>query len=164
MRSRDIRCIYTYMPDRLPESTIAEIATGCACFTLRRAARAVTQLYDRALAPAGLTANQFTLLVAVARTGEIPFSRLAGVLGMDRTTLTRNLGPLERDRLAATRPGPDRRVRLVGLTAKGRKALESAIPLWRQAQRRIVGGTGADRWTAIRRDVERIAALAGDNA
>jgi DNA-binding MarR family transcriptional regulator len=140
------------------------IATGCACFNLRRAARAITQLYDHALAPAGLRATQFTVLVALARTGAIPFSRLAAALGMDRTTLTRNLGPIQRHGLVAIRPGPDRRVRLVEMTAAGHKALDDAIPLWSGAQRQIVEGAGPGRWEAVRREVQRIAALAGNDA
>ena len=117
-------------------------------------------LYDRALAPAGLRATQGTLLVALARAGDIPVTRLAGILGMDRTTLTRNLEPLERDGLVALRPGPDRRVKLAAITEKGRKALAAAMPLWREAQRQIAEGTGLGRWKELRRELGRITALA----
>ena len=139
-----------------------EIAAACACFNVRRAARAVTQLYDRVLAPSGLRATQVTLLVALARRGALPFTRLADILGMDRTTLTRNLTPLKRDGLLTLGPGPDRRVKLASITAKGRKQLEQAIPLWQRAQRQITGGLGAGRWDAIRRDLHRVTALSGD--
>ena len=93
---------------------------------MRKAARALTAFYDQVMAPTGLRATQGTLLVALARAGDIPVSRLAGILGMDRTTLTRNLAPLERDRLVTVRPGEDRRVKLAGITEKGRKTLAAA--------------------------------------
>ncbi len=148
---------------RPPKTTaLDEISRHCACFTLRRAARAITQLYDHALAPSGLRATQFTLLVALARAGAVPFARLALALGMDRTTLTRNLAPLDRDGLLTMRPGQDRRVKLVEITDEGRKALAAATPLWEGAQRRITGGIGAGHWDPLRREVQRITALAGD--
>jgi DNA-binding MarR family transcriptional regulator len=149
------------MPTRSADP-LEEISTLCACFNVRRAARAVTQLYDRELAPAGLRATQVTLLVALARAGALPFTRLAAVLGMDRTTLTRNLAPLERDGLVTLRPGADRRVKLATITPKGREVLEQAIPLWRRAQRQITQGLGAGRWDAIRRELQRITELSGD--
>jgi DNA-binding MarR family transcriptional regulator len=145
-----------------PADPLEEMSTLCACFNVRRAARAVTQLYDRVLAPTGLRATQVTLLAALARAGSIPFARLAAILGMDRTTLSRNLAPLERDGLLTLRPGPDRRVKLATITGKGRKLLEQAIPLWQLAQRQITGGIGAGRWEVIRRELGRIAELSGE--
>ena len=150
------------MTQRLDPAILAEISSHCACFNVRRAARAITQHYDRALAPTGLRATQLTLLVALGRAGAIPFTKLADVLGMDRTTLTRNLSPLERDRLLTIRPGPDRRVKLVALTDKGREVLARATPLWQDAQQKITGGLGAGRWDGLRRELQAIAALAGD--
>ena len=144
-------------------AAIEAIATLCACRSVRRAARAVTGLYDRTLAPTGLRVTQVTLLVALEKAGPIPFTRLAGVLGMDRTTLTRNLEPLRRAGLLMLRPGEDRRVRLAAITEKGRKALTAAIPLWGQAQRQITEGLGRARWDAVRRDLQRLTALAGEN-
>ena len=163
LRAREIRCIYTYMPRRSHADTVAAIATDCACLNVRRTARAVTALYDRTLAPTGLRTGQLTLLVALERAGPVPFTRLAGFLGMDRTTLTRNLSPLQRDRLVAMAPGADRRVRLATITEKGRKVLAAAIPLWEEAQDRIAGTLGAGRWQAIRRDLHRLAELAGED-
>lgn len=141
---------------------LAEISSHCACFNVRRAARAITQHYDQALGSSGLRATQFTLLVALGRAGAIPFSKLADVLGMDRTTVTRNLVPLERGGLLTVRPGPDRRVKLVTVTEKGREVLARAIPLWQEAQRSITAGLGAGRWDDIRRELAAIAALAGE--
>jgi DNA-binding MarR family transcriptional regulator len=141
---------------------IEAIATLCACRNVRRAARAVTGLYDRVLAPTRLRATQVTLLVALEKAGPIPFTRLAGVLGMDRTTLTRNLEPLRRAGLLILRPGEDRRVRLATITPTGRKAITAAIPLWEEAQRQITDGLGRGRWEAVRRDLQQLTALAGE--
>jgi DNA-binding MarR family transcriptional regulator len=152
------------MTTPLDPDTLVAMSTDCACFNVRKAARALTALYDRALAPTGLRATQGTLLVALARAGDVPVTRLAGILGMDRTTLTRNLEPLERDRLVAVRSGPDRRVKLAGITEKGRQALAAAMPLWREVQRQIAEGTGVDRWTELRRELGRITALADEAA
>jgi len=149
------------MPHRT-QTSIEEISVTCACSNTRRTARAITQLYDHALAPSGLRATQFNLLVALARTGAVPFTRLAGILGMDRTTLTRNIAPLERDGLLAMHPGPDRRVKLLALTERGRQTLDQAVPLWEGAQHRIVQGLGAGRWDALRRDMQRVAMLAAE--
>lgn len=144
-------------------ASVEAIATLCACRNVRQAARAVTGLYDRVLAPSGLRATQVTLLVALEKAGPVPFTRLADALGMDRTTLTRNLEPLRREGLLVLRPGEDRRVRLASITEKGRRAVTAAIPLWEEAQRRITAGLGRGRWDAVRRDLQQLAAIAGEN-
>ena len=120
----------------------------CGCFNLRRAARRVTQVYDHALAPSGLKATQFTLLAVLegAEAGEgIAMTRLAEKLGMDRTTLTRNLGVVERDGLVTVRIGNDSRSRLVVLTAAGRIAFERAAPHWAEAQAELARHIGTDQ-------------------
>ena len=127
---------------------------GCACFNLRAAARALTRAYDKALRPVGLKVTQFTILVAVSRVDEaVPIGTLAKTLSMDRTTLTRNLRPLERQGLVKILPEGYRRARGMVLTGKGRKVLERAIPLWRQAQAATVNRIGDDRWTAFRQEM-----------
>ncbi|HEX7780118.1 MAG TPA: MarR family winged helix-turn-helix transcriptional regulator [Vicinamibacterales bacterium] len=108
---------------------------GCVCFAVRRAARAITQHYDRALRPSGLRATQFTLLTVLALAGPLPVSRAAGRLGMERTTLTRNLRPLVKQGLVTLGDGDDRRIRTLTLTARGRRAAVAALPHWRHAQR-----------------------------
>lgn len=137
------RCIYTYM-----ESTselCREVARTCVCFNLRKATRLVTQLYDGVLRPSGLRTTQFTVLVAVSLGGSIPMSTLADLLGMDRTTLTRNLKSLRELGLVASAAGADRRSRLISLTGSGQAALASALPLWREAQHRATALLGEDR-------------------
>ncbi|RRN56555.1 MarR family transcriptional regulator [Pseudoxanthomonas sp. SGNA-20] len=107
----------------------------CTCFRLRRAARLVSQIYDHALAGAGLNVNQYSLL-RHARTPQ-SLGTLAASLGMDRTTLSRNLQPLLRDGLVAEVRDEDPRRRVLALTAAGRQRLARARPLWQRAQRRI---------------------------
>jgi len=128
----------------------AEIASQCACFSLRKAARAVTQLYDKTLEPSGLRVTQFTLVVALSLSEQLTLSQVAERLVMDRTTLTRNLAPLERDGLVTSERGSDQRERYVHLTPVGRRALEQALPLWRQAQAQVVTTIGHDAWHALR--------------
>lgn len=125
------------------------VANTCACFNLRKASRTVTQLYDEILQPSGLLATQFTLLVAIALAGSVTITRLAEELVMDRTTLTRNLKPLERQGLLEIAPGQDQRTRVVTLTASGHEALALAIPLWEQAQASVVEGLGQKRWSTL---------------
>jgi DNA-binding MarR family transcriptional regulator len=129
---------------------------ACTCANLRRAMRAVTQAYDAALAPTGLRATQFTVLAALSLSGDVPLGRLAKALGMDRTTLTRNLRPLsDRGLVEDVREG-DQRVRLVRLTASGRALLEDARPLWERVQERTVGGLGQTRWAGLLDDLDRL--------
>ena len=134
----------------------ASEATRCACFNLRKAARAVTQLYDAALEPAGLRATQFSLLAAAAALGSPTVGELARAMVMDRTTLTRNLRPLERQALIALSPGADRRTRHVTLTPEGRQRLDDALPLWRRAQLGIVEGLGPARWDRLLGDLRAV--------
>ncbi len=133
----------------------------CSCFNLRRAARRVTQVYDHALAPSGLKVTQFSLLAVLEGTdaGEgIAMTRLAENLGMDRTTLTRNLAVVERDGLVTVRTGDDPRSRLVALTKAGRTALNRAAPLWARAQAELARhiGTGQKDFLELNR---RLAAI-----
>jgi DNA-binding MarR family transcriptional regulator len=108
---------------------------SCLCLQTRRAARNVTQIYDRALLSSGLRVTQFQLLATVAEAEPATQQMLARFLGMDRTTLTRNLALLERDGLLRVERGPeDRREHHHSLTAAGRAAFDSALPLWRSAQ------------------------------
>jgi DNA-binding MarR family transcriptional regulator len=139
-------------------STTAAIAETCACFNLRKAARAVTQAYDDAIAPSGLRTTQLSVLVGVSLAGGAPLSRLASHLGMDRTTLTRNLQPLERRKLIRGERGEDQRERRFRVTDAGQAVLDRAVPLWQAAQARLVGRFGAARWSAMRGELDAIAA------
>src|ERR1700716_1695450 len=114
-----------------------EFETPCACTTLRRAARAVTAAYDTALAPSGLRITQFSILRKLARLGPLPVTRLAAEAALDRSTMGRNLDPLERRGLVKIKVGnEDHRERVAHLTAAGERAIEAALPYWRAAQER----------------------------
>src|SRR5512138_1036894 len=115
------------------EEQLLRVARECTASNLRRAARAISGLYDARLEPVGLRGTQFSLLVALGLSGEPPVTALAERLGLDRTTMTRNLGPLVRNGLIEDTAAEDRRMRRVKLTAKGRRTLERALPLWEAA-------------------------------
>ena len=105
----------------------------------------MTQLYDEMLRPSGLKSTQFTLLTAIRLNEPVTIKGLADGIAMDRTTLTRNLRPLEKKGWIEITPGRDRRVREVSVTAEGRHALERAFPLWRQAQAQVAERVGEER-------------------
>jgi DNA-binding MarR family transcriptional regulator len=108
---------------------------SCLCFAVRRAARTVTQHYDRALRGTGLRATQFNMLTALAEAGPLSMASLAEFMGMDRTSLTRNLQPPARRKwLKVSASEDDRRVRMVEITPAGRAMLRRAVPAWRKAQ------------------------------
>lgn len=119
--------------------------TVCAHANLRKAMRVASQAYDAALKPCGLKATQFTLLAVLSGREEVPLTRLADTLVMDRTTLTRNLQPLIRKGWISIGREEDERVRLVSLTVAGRAVVTEAIPLWREAQRRVTAAMGEAR-------------------
>ena len=131
-----------------------EILESCACHRVRTAARAVTRAYDEALRPVGLRATQLTVLVAAAADDAVSITALAGLMGMDRSTLARNLRPLEADGLIAVGREGWRRSRALAITGKGRAKLQEALPLWRQAQQALQRKLGARRWEVIRRDLD----------
>ncbi len=109
----------------------------CLCTNLRRATRAISNMYDVALAPSGLKITQFSLLRAVQRNEPVAITALAEEMALDRTTLARNLAPLQRDRLVELKPGSDQRVTEVRLTRAGRQAIARALPLWEKTQAEV---------------------------
>jgi DNA-binding MarR family transcriptional regulator len=106
----------------------------CTCSALRRASRAVTQHYEASFRGTGLRATQFTVLATLAQTGPLPLSALASMLGLERTTLTRNLGPLEKKGFVSSLADDDQRVRRIAITKKGEAAALAALDAWKQAQ------------------------------
>jgi DNA-binding MarR family transcriptional regulator len=134
---------------------------NCVCFNLRRATRMVTQLFDGVLRPSGLRITQFTLMVAVSLRGSAPIQELAEILGMDRTTLTRNLKGPEEAGMVSSSAGTDRRSRLISLTPKGEQVLDETLPLWRQAQQRAVESLGEERLGNLMPVLHHISASSG---
>src|SRR5215813_4660841 len=125
------------------------LLSECACFDLRRATRAVSRMYDDFLRDAGLNITQFSLLGLIGVEKELSISTLGRYMVMDRTSITRALAPLERDGLIHSRPGVDKRIRMVSATNKGRKLVADAEPKWRQAQEALIETIGPDRWRAM---------------
>jgi DNA-binding MarR family transcriptional regulator len=106
---------------------------NCACSALRRASRAVTQHYEGHFQGSGIRATQFTVLAALAQTGPLSISELSANLGLERTTLSRNLQLLKRKGWVSERTDVDQRVRKIALTPKGRDKAAAALPIWRRA-------------------------------
>lgn len=129
--------------------TSHEIPLPCACATLRRATRAVTQAYNRAFEGSGLEVTQFTFLQVMATAGELTQGRMAALLAIDSTTLSRSLKPLEKAGWIASRAGADRRERILRLTVAGRKMLEQALPVWRGAQEQLRKRLGDAAWNLM---------------
>jgi len=122
---------------------------ACTCGRLRRAARALTQLYDDLMAPSGLRVTQFSLLRTLARDGPSRMSALAESLLLDRTALSRMLDPLVERGLLAIVPGRDARTREVSLTRTGEKAIRGAEPYWKRAQAQVAARVGAGKLDAL---------------
>ena len=121
----------------------------CACASLRRAARAVTQLYDEAFRASGLRATQFTLLQVLGRKGEMTQGELGELLAIDSTTLTRTLAPLSTKGLLRARPGNDRRERIWSITSAGNRRLTSLMPVWEGAQKHLRDKLGESQWSQL---------------
>jgi DNA-binding MarR family transcriptional regulator len=124
-------------------------STACACGRLRRAARALTQLYDDEMAPAGLRVTQFSLLRTLDREGPTRITALAARTLLDRTALSRNLDPLVARGLVDIAPGRDARTREAALTRAGAAALEAAEPHWKRAQSHVAKRLGAAKLNAL---------------
>ena len=123
----------------------------CNCFAVRSAARHVTQLYDQLLAPVGLRVTQFSILARLRRRGPLTINALAEDMVMDRTTLGRNIRPLERDGLIRIEPVPsDRRAKELHLTKAGEKRLQAGLEAWAKAQARFVASFGTNRAAELR--------------
>ena len=130
---------------------------NCVCFNLRWVTRAVTQFYDAEMRRHGIRPTQGTILLALNAKESWNMAELSDCLGLERTTLVRNLQPLQRDGLVtADGGGRGNRVELT-ITAKGRKQVEKFMPAWRAAQSAVVKTLGEKRWSAILSDLETAA-------
>jgi DNA-binding MarR family transcriptional regulator len=149
------------------KATHAELArsagAACVCGNLRRATRAVTQLYDDVLRPTGLRVTQFGILGATMAMQPVTVTQLAEATVTDRTTLTRNLGLLVKRGLLRLTPGHDRRQRKVTLTDRGREALANGLPFWQQAQGQVVKALGEGRWKALHEGLSAVVTVARDS-
>jgi DNA-binding MarR family transcriptional regulator len=134
----------------------------CASLNFRRTARAVTRMYDTAMQESGVRSTQFALLVAIAKIQPVPMGTLAEVLTIDRTTLTRSLRLLQKERMITISKRSEMRQRFLELTPAGEKALQRSLPLWREAHAKFVAALGKDYWLSMRSELERLARLVPD--
>jgi DNA-binding MarR family transcriptional regulator len=125
---------------------------NCLCLASRSAARGITAVYDRHLRPYGVRITQFTILVMLMLRGGTAISVLAKALGMDRTTLTRNVGLLDTNGWVQSQTdGDDARTRIIAVTPKGRAVVRAALPAWRKAQDEVATALGRGGVAALRR-------------
>lgn len=133
-----------------------EVAGKCACSKLRMATRKVTRMYDDVMRPVGITPTQFTLLAIVGSSNTVTITELAELLSMERTTLSRNLKPFERDKLLSVSAEGCRRARTVQLSGKGVDILGRALPLWRDAQATLKKQIGSSIWNQLQSDLAEV--------
>ncbi|ANY85870.1 MULTISPECIES: MarR family winged helix-turn-helix transcriptional regulator [Pseudomonas] len=133
------------------------LTSECICTHLRRAARGVSRHYDEALAGFGVNVAQFSLLRHLQRLDRPSITTLAEAMGLDRSTLGRNLRVLEAEGLVKLADGDDQRNRVVLLSAAGEALLRAALPAWEQAQRQLVERLGEGQRDALIGLLERLA-------
>jgi DNA-binding MarR family transcriptional regulator len=131
------------------------VAANCQCNKLRSASRKITRIYDDALRPIGIKANQFTILIAVSLLGPVSITKISDKLGMERTTLTRNLSPLEKEGFVELHAGHGR-TRNAVITVKGKAIIKKAKPAWRKAQTLVVKKIGKDNLEAFNQTLESL--------
>jgi DNA-binding MarR family transcriptional regulator len=130
---------------------------NCACFNVRRTSRLITQFFDAEAGRHGIRPTQTPILGALRAKDGWSMAELSEWLGMERTTLVRNLRPLQRDGLVRAKGGGRGGQVKLEITEKGRTALAKMLPAWRSAQDKVVAILGKDRWSAIISDLEDVA-------
>ena len=123
--------------------------TECTGFNLKKATRVIQNLFDEAFKPVGLEGTQYTVLAHIFVHGPISLSKVAELMHVDRTTLARNLVPLERKRLIEIKSGSDRRAKIINITDKGKEVLAKALPVWKKTQESIKDKLGFDNWESL---------------
>jgi DNA-binding MarR family transcriptional regulator len=145
-------------PEELERQRLLQ-AQACANMRLRRATRALSDFYDRVLAPSGLHGNQFTLLIPPYLQPGLTINQLAQFAGLDRTTLARNLKLLQARQLITISAGRDQRTRLIQLTQRGRQVVRQALPLWEQAQQQVIATLGQGQLSQLFGYLDKLEAL-----
>jgi DNA-binding MarR family transcriptional regulator len=133
-----------------PDVTDYLACASCFCLASRQAARRITRLYDSRMQPSGIRVTQFTILSQLMLRGEMPIGKLAAILGMERTTLTRNLTLLEQQKWISNKAGGDPRSRMIAITAQGRGMVRRGFPYWSKAQAHVGKMLGADGQAALK--------------
>jgi DNA-binding MarR family transcriptional regulator len=134
----------------------------CASFNFRRTARAVTRMYDGALQQSGIRSTQFAILVGIVKNQPVSIGALGDILIIDRTTLTRSLRLLKKERLIGISNRSTMRQRFLTLTPKGKRTLARSLPAWREAHARFVATVGSAYWIDLRNELERLAHVVVD--
>ena len=148
------------MSNSAEHKRITRLAQECANINLRRATRAISNYYDDLfLAGCGLRATQITQLVVPYLAGPQTINEIADRLGLDRTTLTRNLKLLEEAGLLKIQPGDDQRTRMVTITQQGKNVLRKALPVWEKAQAHVEQGMGKKEFHSLLTQLSEIAEL-----
>lgn len=133
------------------------VSKNCVCFHLRRVARMMSQFFDTEMRRQGLRSTQWPILAALQSLRSSNMAELSGILGMDRTTLLRNLRPLQRDGLVTAEGGVHGGRVEVSITPKGREQFQALLPAWQSAQRTAVRVLGEKRWSSLIADLETVA-------
>jgi len=141
----------------MPNELNMSAAPNCVCFNLRRVTRVVTQFYDAEMRRHGIRPTQGSILAALGAKETWTMAELSDFLGMERTTLVRNLRPLQRDGLAQASGGGHGNLVELSITNKGRKLIEKIAPAWKSAQSAVVKTLGGKRWSAILSDLKTVA-------
>ena len=128
-----------------PDGQTSSVPSVCICVNLRRASRAITKIYDKALEPSQLKVTQFSVLVNVMQYGPINTSNLSRILKLDRTTLVRNLKSAAKSGFTEDASSSDPRERLIAISATGRRAVEAAMPHWRAMQKQLRAQFGREQ-------------------
>ena len=128
-----------------------EIAKGneCTGFNLKRATRVVQSLFDEAFKDVGLEGTQYTVLSHIFVAEPISLTKLADLMDLDRTTLARNLGPLEKKGFVEIKTGSDKRAKLINTTDLGKEVLSKALPIWIETQEKIKTALGIENWSLM---------------
>jgi DNA-binding MarR family transcriptional regulator len=142
---------------------IEDAAKACVCGNLRRSSRAITQFYDKLLAPSGITITQLALLRTISIGNSSTISKLSKGMYMDRTTLTRNLDLLKKQDFIKIESSSDKRKRIVTITNRGKAQMTKALPLWERAQGTIIEKFGKGNWREINTGLNEISNIARFN-
>lgn len=126
------------------DSSMTLVDSPCNLFFLRRAARAVSRQYGAVMKSTGLQPTQFSVLFILNRSGSLSITELANKMGLDRSSMSRNLAPLQKEGLISLADEDLQRARAVNLTSRGRIVLDEALPLWRQAQATFIDHMGSE--------------------
>lgn len=135
---------------KLKELKRDDVAEGSKCmgFNLKKTTRAVQNLFDNAYKSVGLEGTQYTVLSHVFVAGPITLSKLADLMYVDRTTLGRNLKPLDKKGLIEIKSGKDRRAKLISITDHGKEVLSQALPIWKETHEQIKNLLGLENWSS----------------